>query len=290
MKFAQISYGGVPRAVIEHQGQWYRLDYPLHTYVGNSDLRLLDPAQLGASPVEVGESDFIRPLSQAPRVLCVGLNFTDHAAEVGQDIPEYPTIFTKFGNALIGPGEPIQLPYESRAIDWEVELCAVVGRRGRHIPVEGAGDYILGYTVLNDVSVRDWQGRTSEWFQGKNWDATTPFGPVIVSPEELDITGGLTMTCAVDGETRQQGSTANLIFSPEEVIAYISTFMTLEPGDLIALGTPAGVGLSLRPRKWLTAGQTVTTSIEGIGTLTNICAEPQEPSHEEQGDEAPELH
>lgn len=276
MKFAQINHGGVPRALVQEHGQWYRLDYPLHTYLGKSNLRQLDPAQLGAHPVTVNDTDFIRPLSQTHRVLCVGLNFTDHAAEVGQDIPAHPTIFTKFGNALIGPNDPIQLPYESKTIDWEVELCAVIGKRGRHIPEDRAADYLLGYTVLNDISVRDWQGRTSEWFQGKNWDSTTPFGPVIVSPEELDISGGLTMTCTVDGETRQQGSTANLIFSPEQVIAYISTFMTLEPGDLIALGTPAGVGLSLRPRKWLTAGQTVTTTIEGIGTLTNTCAEPQE--------------
>lgn len=272
MKFAQILLRGKPVAVIEQGSRWYQLDKPLADYLATSEVQVISAEHMGAQPLDPSEDDFIRPLSNVSRVLCVGLNFTDHAKEVGAETPSHPTIFTKFGNALIGPGEQIQMPTESNKIDWEVELCAVVGKEGRRIPVEEAEEYLLGYTVLNDVSVRDWQGRTSEWFQGKNWDSMTPFGPVIVSPDELDIAGGLAMTCTVDGETRQQGSTANLIFKPAEVISYISTFMTLQPGDLIALGTPAGVGLSLRPRKWLAPGQTVVTEIEGIGRLTNVCS------------------
>lgn len=272
MKFAQILLRGKPVAVIEQGSRWYQLDKPLADYLATSKVQVISAEHMGAQPLDLSEDDFIRPLSNVSRVLCVGLNFTDHAKEVGAETPSHPTIFTKFGNALIGPGEQIQMPTESNKIDWEVELCAVVGKEGRRIPVEEAEEYLLGYTALNDVSVRDWQGRTSEWFQGKNWDSMTPFGPVIVSPDELDIAGGLAMTCTVDGETRQQGSTANLIFKPAEVISYISTFMTLQPGDLIALGTPAGVGLSLRPRKWLAPGQTVVTEIEGIGRLTNVCS------------------
>lgn len=272
MKFAQILLRGKPVAVIERGSRWYQLDKPLADYLVTSEFQFISAEQMGAKPLDLSEDHFIRPLTNVSRVLCVGLNFTDHAKEVGAETPSHPTIFTKFGNALIGPGEQIQMPAESNKIDWEVELCAVVGKEGRRIPVEEAEEYLLGYTVLNDVSVRDWQGRTSEWFQGKNWDSMTPFGPVIVSPDELDIAGGLAMTCTVDGETRQQGSTANLIFRPAEVISYISTFMTLQPGDLIALGTPAGVGLSLRPRKWLVPGQTVVTEIEGIGRLTNVCS------------------
>lgn len=272
MKFAQILLRGKPVAVIEQGSRWYQLDKPLADYLATSEVQFISAEYMGAQPLDLSEGDFIRPLSNVSRVLCVGLNFTDHAKEVGAETPSHPTIFTKFGNALIGPGEQIQMPTESNKIDWEVELCAVIGKKGRRIPVEEAEEYLLGYTVLNDVSVRDWQGRTSEWFQGKNWDSMTPFGPVIVSPDELDIAGGLAMTCTVDGETRQQGSTANLIFRPAEVISYISTFMTLQPGDLIALGTPAGVGLSLRPRKWLAPGQTVVTEIEGIGRLTNVCS------------------
>lgn len=272
MKFAQILLRGKPVAVIEQGSRWYQLDKPLADYLATSEVQVISAEHMGAQPLDLSEDDFIRPLSNVSRVLCVGLNFTDHAKEVGAETPSHPTIFTKFGNALIGPGEQIQMPTESNKIDWEVELCAVVGKEGRRIPVEEAEEYLLGYTALNDVSVRDWQGRTSEWFQGKNWDSMTPFGPVIVSPDELDIAGGLAMTCTVDGETRQQGSTANLIFKPAEVISYISTFMTLQPGDLVALGTPAGVGLSLRPRKWLVPGQTVVTEIEGIGRLTNVCS------------------
>lgn len=278
MKFGQIYKDGKARAVVHSGGAWYLLPRPLHKYVGSSDLGSVSPAELGARRIELAEHDFVRPLNKVQRVLCVGLNFTDHASEVGASLPQYPTIFTKFGNALVGPGEAIELPVESTKIDWEVELCAVVGRRGRRLSEGEVDDYLLGYTVLNDVSVRDWQGRTSEWFQGKNWDRMTPFGPVIVSPDELDITGGLAMTCTVDGETRQQGSTANLIFAPAQVVSYISTFMTLEPGDLIALGTPAGVGLSLRPRKWLADGQVVETSIEGIGSLTNVCSRAKPPA------------
>lgn len=272
MKFAQILLRGKPVAVIEQGSRWYQLDKPLADYLATREVQFISAEHMDAQPLDLSEGDFIRPLSNVSRVLCVGLNFTDHAKEVSAETPSHPTIFTKFGNALIGPGEQIQMPPESNKIDWEVELCAVIGKEGRRIPVEEAEEYLLGYTVLNDVSVRDWQGRTSEWFQGKNWDSMTPFGPVIVSPDELDIAGGLAMTCTVDGDTRQQGSTANLIFKPAEVISYISTFMTLQPGDLIALGTPAGVGLSLRPRKWLAPGQTVVTEIAGIGRLTNVCS------------------
>ncbi|MDO4899013.1 MAG: fumarylacetoacetate hydrolase family protein [Rothia sp. (in: high G+C Gram-positive bacteria)] len=270
MKYGQIVQDGVARAIVHNKGQWLQFEQTLDELLQAGNFPLEE-----AIPIEAPtETSFCRPMSNVQRVLCVGLNFTDHAAEVGAELPTHPTIFTKFGNALIGPGDPIQLPLESSKIDWEVELCAVIGKPGRRVRVEEAEEHILGYTVLNDVSVRDWQGRTSEWFQGKNWDCTTPFGPVIVSPDELDIAAGLAMRCSVDGAVRQQGSTANLIFSPAEVVSYISTFMTLQPGDLIALGTPAGVGLSLRPRQWLAAGQAVVTEIEGIGSLTNVCAEP----------------
>ncbi|MDY6052260.1 MAG: fumarylacetoacetate hydrolase family protein [Rothia sp. (in: high G+C Gram-positive bacteria)] len=271
MKFAQVRRAGAAHAVVEQGGRWYELDQPLQDLVSAGVLPADDLEEVGAQPAQVSSGDFIAPLSQVQRVLCVGLNFTDHAEEVGAQLPRYPTLFTKFGNALVGPGEVIELPAESTKIDWEVELCAVVGRRGRRIPEEQVDEHLLGYTVLNDVSVRDWQGRTSEWFQGKNWDRMTPFGPVIVSPDELDIAGGLAMTCSVDGQVRQQGTTATMIFTPAQVVSYISTFMTLEPGDLIALGTPAGVGLSVRPRQWLREGQTVVSEIEGIGSLTNEC-------------------
>ncbi|WP_326503094.1 fumarylacetoacetate hydrolase family protein [Rothia nasimurium] len=272
MKFGQVRRADGVCAVVEAGGRWYELDRPLQEALDAGAFWGSEADLSGLGRVlESAPQSFVAPLSRVQRVLCVGLNFADHAVEVGAELPTYPTIFTKFGNALIGPGEPIELPAESSKIDWEVELCAVVGRRGRHLAQEQVDDYLLGYTVLNDVSVRDWQGRTSEWFQGKNWDRMTPFGPVIVSPDELDIAAGLAMTCSVDGQVRQQGTTANMVFSPAQVVSYISTFMTLEPGDLVALGTPAGVGLSLRPRQWLADGQVMVTAIEGIGSLTNVC-------------------
>ena len=162
----------------------------------------------------------------------------------------------------------------STKIDWEVELCLVIGQKMRRVDEEEALAGLLGYTILNDVSVRDWQGRTSEWFQGKNWDSMTPFGPYIVATGELDPTCGLDLTCEVDGEIRQHGNTSDMIFTSAQLISYISQFMTLEPGDLIATGTPAGVGLSLHPRNWLKPGQTLVTRIEGIGAISNRCSQP----------------
>jgi acylpyruvate hydrolase len=206
------------------------------------------------------------------KILCVGLNYHDHAAEVGAEIPEYPSVFTKFRNALVGPEDPIALPEESSKIDYEAELCVVIGQNVRRVDEEEALRAIAGYTLLNDVSVRDWQGRTSEWFQGKNWDHTTPFGPWVVSRDEVDPVAGLRIECLVDGEVMQSGSTADMIFTPAQLVSYISRFMSLEPGDVIACGTPAGVGMSKRPRRfWLEEGHRVTTRIEGIGEMTNVC-------------------
>ena len=209
--------------------------------------------------------------------MCAGLNYRDHAEEMNLPVPEYPALFAKFSNALIGPNDQIRMPADdgtgSTKVDWEVELGLVVGVRLRNATEEQALEALMGYTVINDVSVRDWQGRSSEWFQGKNWDAMTPFGPVIVSADEVDPLAGLELTCAVDGEVRQRGSTADMLFSPAYLLSYISRFMTLEPGDIVATGTPAGVGLSLHPRRWLKPGQEVRTRIEGIGELVNVCSE-----------------
>lgn len=278
MKWAQIrpEYG-TTTAVCLLDERVFAFNRTLDDMVAEGELNVIhslgDVENAGGKELHAdwNELPFTRLLTRPGKILCVGLNFTDHAEEVGAPLPEYPTIFTKYSNALIGPGEDIQLPAESNKIDWEVELCAVIGASTRRVSPEDARASILGYTILNDISVRDWQGRTSEWFQGKNWDRSTPFGPAIVTADSLDPAEGLSMQCSVDGVLRQNGTTANMIFSAEEVISYISTFMTLEPGDLVALGTPTGVGLSLRPRQWLSDGQTVTCTIEGIGTLANTC-------------------
>lgn len=279
MKWAQALINDQPRAIAIEGNKIYSFGVPLRTILDGAGLGIsLDQAlaEYGGQEVSGGLDSLklTQPLSDVQRVLCVGLNYRDHAAEVGADIPEFPTIFTKFGNSLIGPGDEIRLPLESTKMDWESELALVIGKPARRVSEDEALDYVAGYTILNDVSVRDWQGRTSEWFQGKNWDGITPWGPYIVPTAELDPVTGLAISCTIDGEKRQDGTTADQIFSPTQVVSYLSTFMTLEPGDIITTGTPAGVGLSIKPRKWLTAGQTVECEIEGIGVLKNKCGEP----------------
>ncbi|NKX55602.1 fumarylacetoacetate hydrolase family protein [Arthrobacter mobilis] len=212
-----------------------------------------------------------QPILRPEKILCAGLNYHDHAAEVGQEPPKYPTIFTKYANALVGPADDVVMPAASTKIDWEVELAVVIGQTVRHADEAAARAAILGYTVLNDVSVRDWQGRTSEWFQGKNWDRTTPWGPVIVTADELDPEAGLALECEVNGVLKQSGTTADMIFSCAQLVSYLSEFMTLAPGDLVATGTPAGVGLARKPREWIPAGAELVTRIEGIGELRNRC-------------------
>ncbi|MFA5607380.1 MAG: fumarylacetoacetate hydrolase family protein [Leucobacter sp.] len=210
------------------------------------------------------------PVQRPGKIICAGLNYYAHAEEVGKTPPDVPTLFTKFASALAAPAEDLVIPALSEEIDWEAELAIVIGKRVKAAGPVAARAAIFGYTVLNDVSARDWQRRTSEWFQGKNFDRSTPIGPVIVTADELDVEGGVGVECAVNGVRRQSGTTADLIFKPADLIMYITQFMTLEPGDIIATGTPAGVGMASKPPTYLQDGDTLTTSIEGIGELVNV--------------------
>ena len=202
------------------------------------------------------------------KVVCVGLNYRNHILEMGRELPEYPTLFTKYPESLIGPRDDIQLPPESDAVDWEGELALVVGKTVRRATAEQAAEAIAGYSVLNDVTMRDWQYRTPMWFQGKAWENSTPIGPVFVTPDE--IPAGATMTTRVDGEVVQSTPIDDLVFDSAALISYISTIFTLNPGDVIATGTPGGVGHARKPQRYLTAGQTLSTSIDGIGELVNL--------------------
>ncbi|MHC5557675.1 fumarylacetoacetate hydrolase family protein [Kocuria sp.] len=235
--------------------------------LAGGDLAL--PGEPGPAPAP---EDLLTPVLRPSKIVCAGLNYYDHAEEVGQQIPEHPTVFAKYANVLVGPVDPIAMPEESEKVDWEAELVAVIGTSVRHATPEQARAAIAGYTIMNDVSVRDWQGRTSEWFQGKNFDRTTPVGPVVVTADEVDPEAGLAIRCTVDGVRRQDSSTDRMIFSAVQLVEYLSRFMTLDPGDLVACGTPAGVGLAQKPRRiWLQDGQEVVTEIEGIGELRNLC-------------------
>jgi acylpyruvate hydrolase len=205
------------------------------------------------------------------KVLCVGLNYRDHITEMGRPIPEYPTLFAKYPEALLGANDPIVLPDDSPCVDWEAELAVVIGSPVRRATPDTAAAAIAGFTVLNDVTMRDWQYRTPMWLQGKTFEGSSPVGPVLVTPDELP--GGvhpkLELTCHVDGEQVQRDNTSRLVFSAVDLIEYTSRILTLQPGDVISTGTPGGVGHSRVPPRYLQAGMSMVTEIEGIGRLTN---------------------
>lgn len=205
------------------------------------------------------------------KVLCVGLNYRSHIVEMGRDLPEHPTLFAKFADALIGPGDDIVAAPESDMVDWEAELVVVIGATVRRADAETAAAAIAGFTAMNDVTMRDWQFRTREWLQGKMWEATTPVGPYVVTPDELPggVRPELATRLTVDGVEKQSANTSDLIFDPVALVRYISTITTLRPGDLILTGTNGGVGHARSPQEFLWGGETVEITVEGIGTLTN---------------------
>ena len=203
-----------------------------------------------------------------PKIICVGQNYLGHITEQNAKVPEFPTLFNKFRRALIGPGDEILLPRVSDRVDWEVELVIVIGSSARHLNGPAAEDAIFGYTAMNDTSIRDWQFRTTQWMQGKAFESSTPLGPMVVSKDELDPLN-LRLWTEVDGKVMQDSTTSDLIFKPADLVAYCSDIFTLEPGDVIATGTPSGVGQFRDPPVFLQPGQTVRCSIEGIGSLTN---------------------
>jgi 2-keto-4-pentenoate hydratase/2-oxohepta-3-ene-1,7-dioic acid hydratase in catechol pathway len=206
------------------------------------------------------------------KIVCVGLNYRTHIQEMGRELPEFPTLFAKFEDALIGPTDNIACPGESQALDWEAELGVVIGTRVRRAVGEEAERAIAGFTVINDITCRDWQFRTREWLQGKTWEGTTPVGPVLVTPDELPgtVRPQLDINLTVDGEVMQSDNTGDLLFDPVALVEYISTMVTLHPGDLIATGTPGGVGHARNPQRYLTGGETVVAEINGIGQLENL--------------------
>ena len=215
----------------------------------------------------------LAPLVPRPsKIVCVGLNYRTHIQEMGRDLPAYPTLFAKFADTLIGAHDPIQRPPETDELDWEVELAVVIGRPVRRANAAEAEAAIAGFSVLNDITCRDWQFRTREWLQGKNWEATTPVGPHLVTPDELPggVRPELAVSLSVDGETMQSDTTADLLFDPVDLVSYVSTMVRLNPGDLIATGTPGGVGHARKPPRSLVGGETVVAEIEGVGRLENL--------------------
>jgi acylpyruvate hydrolase len=228
-------------------------------------------ASAGGAPLSPAGTDLAPLVPRPGKILCVGLNYRNHILEMGRDLPEHPTLFAKFAEALIGPADDIRLAPESSAVDWEAELTVVIGRTVRRASEHEAEAAIAGFTVMNDVTMRDWQFRTKEWLQGKTFEGTTPLGPVLVTPDELPggVRPALTLTCRVNGEVMQKADTSDLVFDPVDLVRYASTVLTLRPGDVIATGTPGGVGHARKPPRYLADGDVVVTEIEGVGRLEN---------------------
>ena len=225
----------------------------------------------GAAPVPASEASFAPLVPRPAKVLCVGLNYRAHILETGRDLPQYPTLFAKFARTLLGARDELVLPAVSDRVDWEVELGVVIGQPIYRAGQDEAAAAIAGYTVTNDVSMRDWQSRTLQWLQGKMFERSTPVGPYLVTGDEIGDAADLEVRCEVDGAVMQQSRTSDLLFGPAEIAAYASQAITLEPGDLLLTGTPGGVGNARKPPVYLQPGQTLRTVVEGIGECVNLC-------------------
>jgi acylpyruvate hydrolase len=240
-------------------GMWLQADSP-------------DPLQHVA-----GDAVALQGISWAPvvprpgKIICVGLNYRDHILEMGRELPEYPTLFAKFAEALVGADEEVTLPGGSEKVDWEAELALVIGRRARKADAQEAAAAIAGFSVANDVSARDFQRRTTQWLQGKTFDATTPLGPFLVTTDESGPNPDLELRCSVNGVVKQKAGTGDLVFNPVDLVSYISSITTLNPGDVILTGTPGGVGDGMDPKEYLKAGDILETRIDGLGTAANTC-------------------
>lgn len=274
MKFATIAHERGTRAAIIGSDH---VDLLPFDDVGAALASGWDPADANAhgGVVErVGREaiTLTQPVLRPDKVFCVGLNFAGHAAEANLPIPQYPVLFAKYRASIIGPTDDIVLPVVSDMVDWEAELVFVVGPGGRYIPEAEALAHIAGYTVGNDISMRDWQVRTSQFLQGKTFEASSPFGPWFVTPDEVDHARDLPLGCDVNGIERQRSTTADMIFSPAQIVSYLSQFISLSPGDLVFCGTPGGIGAAADPPTFLADGDEVRTWVDGIGEIRNRCA------------------
>lgn len=249
------------------------------------DLLALGPEALeraGGAPrtrarrVPLASASLLAPVPRPPKVLAIGLNYRRHVAEMGHEVPQYQVWFNKQRTCVVGTLHPIELPRVSELLDYEGELAFVVGRRCRHVKKEDAPSVVAGFTIMNDVSVRDWQWRTPTWTMGKSFDTHGPMGPSLVTPDELGDPHRLRVRTWVGEELRQDGSTDDMIFTCWDMVEHLSTAFTLEPGDVISTGTPSGVGAGFDPPRWLREGDVVRIEIEPIGLLENhVVAEPE---------------
>src|SRR3954454_21318304 len=231
--------------------------------------RLDDVARADGAVLDLASVQLLPPVPDPQKIVCIGLNYAQHAAETGMEPPSRPTFFAKFANALAAPGATVKLPANSTMVDYEAEIAFVVGRRAKDVPPARALDHVAGYTLLNDLSARDLQGATPQWMPGKVFDGSAPCGPALVTADEA---GGdaISFALTLNGEEMQSSATDDLIFGVAELVAELSGLMTLEPGDIVSTGTPSGVGLARDPRVWLAPGDEVVISSPQLGELRTL--------------------
>lgn len=278
MRFVTIQQDGHPQPAVQLDGEIVGIrdagfDSVLSLIAGGAEALERVSRWIARAPAshrwKPGQVSLLAPIPRPPKLICIGLNYREHAAESKKEVAAVPTVFSKFSTAVIGPGEPIVLPKNSAKPDYEAELAVVIGKGGRHIPEDRWREHVFGYTMLNDVSARDFQMETSQWIMGKTFDTFAPLGPAVVTADEIADPQNLAISLLLSGEVMQDSNTREMIFPVPRLIGFLSSVFTLEPGDVIATGTPAGVGFARHPPRWLRPGDVVTVRVEGLGELTN---------------------
>jgi acylpyruvate hydrolase len=272
MKLATTQWNGGTRGAIIESDSAQLLDIEDAGAVLTLMSKGIDPWSIARlEEVSLVGLRFAPPVIRPEKIFCIGLNYYAHAEEANLRIPATPLLFSKYTRAMLGATDDIVIPPETEKCDWEAELALVIGSPVRRVDEAGALDAIAGFTVLNDVTMRDWQKQNSQFLPGKTFESSTPFGPWIVSKDEVDDARDLRLTCHVNGVVMQDASTSGMIFSPAAAVSYLSHIITLMPGDIVALGTPSGVGSLREPPVFLKPGDRVVTECEGIGRLDNLC-------------------
>ena len=269
-------FGNEKPGIIDHEGKIRDLSSHIPDINGDSinseSLKKIAAINLSTLPIVSNDTRLGACVGNVGKFLCIGLNYSDHAAESGLPVPSEPILFSKATSAIVGPNDNVEIPRNSSETDWEVELGIIIGKKAKYINEDEAEDYIAGYCVVNDVSERAFQiKREGQWTKGKSCDTFGPTGPYLVSKDEIPAVQNLKMYLEVNGKRMQNGSTNTMIFSAKHIVYYLSQFMSLNPGDVIATGTPPGVGLGMKPPVFLNAGDTMKLGIEGLGEQNQIC-------------------
>lgn len=269
-------FGSEKPGIIDHEGKIRDLSSHIPDINGDSinseSLKKIGAMNLSTLPIVSNDTRLGACVGNVGKFLCIGLNYSDHAAESGLPVPSEPILFSKATSAIVGPNDNVEIPRNSSETDWEVELGIIIGKKAKYINEDEAEDYIAGYCVVNDVSERAFQiKREGQWTKGKSCDTFGPTGPYLVTKDEIPDVQNLKMYLDVNGKRMQNGSTNTMIFSAKHIVYYLSQFMSLNPGDVIATGTPPGVGLGMKPPVFLNAGDTMKLGIEGLGEQNQIC-------------------